>query len=627
MILPKGATSITTYFKLIDPSDGTPELGLTVTNLDMSYVRDRASPVKDDATDLGSINAGYSAYGMYQVDVTNHPGLYRADWPNAAFIAGVDRVQLCISGAAIDPAYIEVELDPLSVGVPIALDGGAATIAAMLTKMADDNGGADFDAEIDSLNKIEASIVQGVPHAIAASAQNRTQGTIDSGSYASTALADGTKFQISPDGANGLDIDMTYAVGLTALASGVTIEGYWDGAGDFINIYAWNYLTTAWDQLSDSGTRMNNAGSDRDYGPFALLRDHQQDSDGEVKIRFTGDSVTSADDLYLDQVLVSALALGGLTLDDIANAVVSHDVTGHGDHKSLAHYVALLMISAYDVTTGDTATSFTCSGLPAIADYYNFHHVRIHDVTNGRFADSWISDMDGSGVVTLGRALPFTPDTASEMYVMNGLVAPSEIQAQIESGGSSLAGIKNKTDGMNFTGNDIKATLDSEEVTTDSTSRTASKADVSGLSTHNAAAVWTVGTRTLTSFGTLLADIWNRLTSALTTNGSIGKLIVTNLDAKISSVGGALVGAVTITEATIDVDSVALGAIQTDEGDAITGATVNFYADADTDLETVLYYGTTDGDGGYSVQVAAGATYRVKAVYTGYTSTTKRVTA
>lgn len=48
-----------------------------------------------------------------------------------------------------------------NIGTPIALDGGALTIAAMLTKMADDNGGADFDATDDSLNKISDAIAAG----------------------------------------------------------------------------------------------------------------------------------------------------------------------------------------------------------------------------------------------------------------------------------------------------------------------------------------------------------------------------------------------------------------------------------------------------------------------------------
>ncbi len=39
-------------------------------------------------------------------------------------------------------------------GTPVALDGGAATLGGMLTKMADDNGGADYDAGTDSLQEI-----------------------------------------------------------------------------------------------------------------------------------------------------------------------------------------------------------------------------------------------------------------------------------------------------------------------------------------------------------------------------------------------------------------------------------------------------------------------------------------
>ncbi len=48
---------------------------------------------------------------------------------------------------------------------------------------------------------------------------------------------------------------------------------------------------------------------------------------------------------------------------------------------------------------------------------------------------------------------------------------------------AALAAIQAKTDGLNFSGTDVKATLDSETVTTDSASREASKADVSGLAT------------------------------------------------------------------------------------------------------------------------------------------------
>ena len=50
-------------------------------------------------------------------------------------------------------------------------------------------------------------------------------------------------------------------------------------------------------------------------------------------------------------------------------------------------------------------------------------------------------------------------------------------------------------------------------------------AAITTRSSHSAADVWTSGTRTLTSFGTLIADIWHHLLSAITTASSIGKLI------------------------------------------------------------------------------------------------------
>lgn len=49
-------------------------------------------------------------------------------------------------------------------------------------------------------------------------------------------------------------------------------------------------------------------------------------------------------------------------------------------------------------------------------------------------------------------------------------------------------------------------------------------------------AVWSVATRTLTGLGAaLVQEIWDRATSALVTAGSIGKLLVDNVDAAISS--------------------------------------------------------------------------------------------
>jgi hypothetical protein len=116
MIITKDSTDITTYFKLVDPATFVPETGLTITDLDATYVRDGATAVKADLTALEAADSSHADNKAYEVNGTYMPGLYRVDWPDAAFATGVNNVQLCISGAAISPAYLSVELASCDLG-------------------------------------------------------------------------------------------------------------------------------------------------------------------------------------------------------------------------------------------------------------------------------------------------------------------------------------------------------------------------------------------------------------------------------------------------------------------------------------------------------------------------------
>ena len=142
MIIPPGATDVSTYFKLVNPTTGVPVTGATIANLDATYVRDRASAVKADLTALGSADAAHSDNKGYEVDGTNAPGLYRVDWPDAAFAAGSARVQLVVNGAAVDPAVIEVELlpwqTPVTGATVRAVDGADAVLAPAATALSSD---------------------------------------------------------------------------------------------------------------------------------------------------------------------------------------------------------------------------------------------------------------------------------------------------------------------------------------------------------------------------------------------------------------------------------------------------------------------------------------------------------
>ena len=142
------------YFKLIDPATGAPKTGLTITDLDATYVRDRAAASKADLTELAAVDSAHGDNKAIQIDAINCPGLYRVDWPDAAFATGVNRVQLCVNGAAIDPAYVEVELvnyDPAD-GVRLGLTAlpNAAADAAGGLPISD--AGGDLDTKLANTN-------------------------------------------------------------------------------------------------------------------------------------------------------------------------------------------------------------------------------------------------------------------------------------------------------------------------------------------------------------------------------------------------------------------------------------------------------------------------------------------
>lgn len=148
----KGTANVTRYIMLRDSEAGTPETGYTITDLDLSYLRAGSDhSAKVDATALGSVDAAHSDNKMIEVDSTLFPGLYRVDWPDAAFVTGVSKVYLSVTGSGLDPAIEEVQLvnydpdDAVRMGLT-ALPNAAADAAGGLP--ISDAGGLDLDTEI-----------------------------------------------------------------------------------------------------------------------------------------------------------------------------------------------------------------------------------------------------------------------------------------------------------------------------------------------------------------------------------------------------------------------------------------------------------------------------------------------
>jgi hypothetical protein len=227
---------------------------------------------------------------------------------------------------------------------PVALDGGAATIGGMLAKMADDNGGASFDATTNSLAKLSAAIVTGTPSQIYASANTLERGTARqattpwatggvASTFADTGATDTAYLACSPLNStatiNGIaNITMwqtlTFLAG-AARANYVSTVGYHTGGASprVVDAYYYDYVTTTWKLLTSTSNRMNNAAADATYGPWylpAAAQKNQTAGDGEVKIAFVSSGTNVNDILHANLVFLSA-SIAGPSASDIAEAV------------------------------------------------------------------------------------------------------------------------------------------------------------------------------------------------------------------------------------------------------------------------------------------------------------------
>jgi nitrogen fixation protein len=109
MIVKQGQTDVTTYFKLINATTGLPEVGLVAADIALEYIRDRDLSIPIIAGDISRAQ-DHEDGGI--VGFSN--GIYRVDWPDAAFASGVDKVQLMVIGDDIDIAIMEAELEIIS---------------------------------------------------------------------------------------------------------------------------------------------------------------------------------------------------------------------------------------------------------------------------------------------------------------------------------------------------------------------------------------------------------------------------------------------------------------------------------------------------------------------------------
>ena len=197
MIIKKGTADVITYFNLVDSAAGTPETGLTIANIDATYTRAQAAAVKNDLTALAAVTTAHTDNRGIEVDATNAPGLYRIDWPDAAFATGVPLVILTVTCTGCAPAHLIVELvdynpaDGVRLGLT-ALPNAAADAAGGLP--ISDAGGLDLDAQLvtkinDILTDTGTTLDGRIPAALVSGRMDASVGAMAANTLIASALA------------------------------------------------------------------------------------------------------------------------------------------------------------------------------------------------------------------------------------------------------------------------------------------------------------------------------------------------------------------------------------------------------------------------------------------------------
>ncbi len=155
MIVTAGSTDRSVYFYIVGDAGhatpGEPITGLLYSDIETggsaSYARQGAARVDLTLITLASASAAHSDGGFILVDDTNMPGVYRCDYPDAAFATGVDEVllQLVVTAAKnavaapLKVQITDVDLRDAVRGGMTALPNAAADAAGGLV-ISDDGG-------------------------------------------------------------------------------------------------------------------------------------------------------------------------------------------------------------------------------------------------------------------------------------------------------------------------------------------------------------------------------------------------------------------------------------------------------------------------------------------------------
>jgi len=410
-----------------------------------------------------------------------------------------------------------------------------------------------------------------------------------------------------------------------------------------------------WERMTSNESAMENASSSANYSVAVHAR-HICASGVHVIVRFTDSSDTvfsTGYELKLDYVTFTSQGATGTVCDIglIVDAVINGSVANADIPHTLGSISRASRLVETSVATADSTTSFTLADGPAVADAYVGATITIEDKDSIVMANDHhhreariITGWTDGRVVTVDSAFGFTPAVGDIVFVWPdysrqtgdsygrlGAPASASVSADIaavKTVADTIAGDVENIDGEAMRGTDDANTVVPDVAGTAAALHTTTDAAIATRSSHDAAAVWAVGTRTLSSFGTLLADIWAYATRTLTGGGDATEAKQNTIIANLSTLRGADNDTLKTLSDQLDsvggqtgsgADTVTL--IITD-GDDNPIADVDVWLTSDEDGDTVVA-GTkqTDAAGEVEFMLDAGTTYYRWAQKSGYNFT------
>ena len=339
--------------------------------------------------------------------------------------------------------------DTAQIGAGVSLDSGTATIAGMLTKIADDNDGADFNAGRDSLEVIRSrgdlawttGIGATPTHVYQIGTLTRTVGDDDGGTIADVNIVDGSTFDTGEIATTTkLEVDATF-IAKHEYDTPVSVDlwGYYaGGGGHYMIVQAYNYIDSTFEEIGTIGNS-----SAVSYYAFAMTPQHINTSTGAMAIKLLHSDHTgiAAHVMIIDKIIVSTSEMSQLTtnveailadtneiqtdqvdagrLDVIWDAILADtnelqtDWTNGGRLDLLIDAIKLVTDRLPMITTtvsdANDANSCTLTAGEDANDIYLGNTISIQDADDSHWESRMIISWTSARVVVVDEYFSFTP--------------------------------------------------------------------------------------------------------------------------------------------------------------------------------------------------------------------------